>query len=193
MTAKKTMWLALLLAAPAAAFAQMTAEQVVRQVEKNEVYSTSTSSGKLLITNRFGTKTKTFTSATQGADKLLIEFTNKEEQGQKILRLGDQIYVYYPRSNSVVRMQGGALKDSIFGSDFTYEDLTGEKSILDLYRVEFAQPAAETVDGVACYHLKLTGKVPVAYPFKELWVETGRFVTRKAVFYSLTNQPLKQM
>ena len=193
MTMKRSILLALLIVLPAAAFAQITAEEVVRRVEKNELYSSSKSAGKLLITNQFGTKTKTFTAATQGTDKLLLEFTNKEERGQKILRLNDQIFVYYPRSNSVVRLQGGALKDSIFGSDFTYEDLTGEKSILDLYKVEFAQPNPETVDGVRCYHLMLTGIVPVAYPYKELWVETARFVTRKAVYYSLTREPLKEM
>ncbi|MBN2352816.1 MAG: outer membrane lipoprotein-sorting protein [Spirochaetales bacterium] len=193
MTIKRSIWLALLVVLPATVFAQMTAEEVVRRLEKNEVYTSSKSSGKLLITNQFGTKTKTFTAASQGAEKLLLEFTNKEERGQKILRLNDQIFVYYPRSNSVVSMQGGALKDSIFGSDFTYEDLTGEKSILNLYKVEFAQPSTETVDGVQCYHLRLTGITSVAYPFQELWVETARLVRRKAVFFSLTREPLKEM
>jgi outer membrane lipoprotein-sorting protein len=182
-----------LIALPLFAFAQMKAEEIIKLMEKNEVHSTSKISGKLLITNRFGTKTKTFNAATQGNDKTLIEFTNKEERGQKILRLKDEIYVYYPKSNGVVRLQGGALKESIFGSDLTYEDLTGEKGLLDLYTVEFATAGTEAVDGTPCYHLKLTGKAAVAYPFQELWVEASRFVTRKAVYFSLTNQPLKEM
>jgi outer membrane lipoprotein-sorting protein len=182
-----------LLAVPVSVFAQMKADEVIRLMEKNEVHSTAKSTGQLLITNRFGTKTKTFNVVSQGNDKMLLEFTNKEERGQKILRLTDEIYVYYPKSNGVVRLQGGALKESIFGSDLTYEDLTGEKGILDLYKVEFADEGPVTVDGTPCYHLKLTGIVPVAYPFQELWVETTRFVTRKAIYFSLTNKPLKQM
>jgi outer membrane lipoprotein-sorting protein len=190
---KKTVFIALFAALPLLAFAQLKAEDVVRRLEQNQVHGTAKSSGRLLITNQFGTRTKTFNVWSEGADKLLLEFTNKEERGQKLLRLKDEIYVYYPRSNSVVRIQGGALKDSIFGSDFTYEDLTGEKGILDLYKVEFADPPTETIGGKACYHLKLTGIASVAYPFQELWVETDRFVTRKAVYYSLTREPLKTL
>jgi hypothetical protein len=193
MSLKKSMLTALLIALPLLGFGQMKAEDVVRQLEKNQVHTASKSSGKLLITNQFGTRIKTFTTAAQGSDKLLLEFTNKEERGQKILRLENEIYVYYPKSNSVVRLQGGALKDSIFGSDYTYEDLTGEKGLLDLYKVEFAQPATEPIDGVPCYHLKLSGLAPVAYPFQELWVETARFVTRQAIYFSLTSAPLKKL
>jgi hypothetical protein len=193
MSLKKSMFTALLIGAPLLGFSQMKAENVVRQLEKNQVHTTSQSAGKLLITNQFGTRTKTFTTSAQGTGKLLLEFTNKEERGQKILRLENEIYVYYPKSNSVVRLQGGALKDSIFGSDYTYEDLTGEKGLLDLYKVEFAEPATEPIDSVPCYHLKLSGIAPVAYPFQELWVETARFVTRQAIYFSLTNAPLKKL
>lgn len=190
---KKITIITLLLCLPALAFAQMTAEQVIKAMEKNEVHSTAKSTGQLLITNRFGTRTKTFNAVSQGEDKMLLEFTNKEERGQKILRLKDEIYVYYPKSNGVVRLQGGALKESIFGSDFTYEDLTGGKGILDLYQVEFASAGTVDVEGTACYHLKLSGITTVAYPFQELWVDAARFVTRKAVYFSLAKKPLKEM
>jgi hypothetical protein len=39
----------------------------------------------------------------------------------------------------------------------------------------------------------LTGVEPVAYPFQELWVDAELFVTRRAIYYSLTKKPLKQM
>lgn len=183
----------LILLAPVVLFAQISAEEVIRRMEKNQVHATAKSSGRLVITNRFGSKVKIFNVVTAGDDKMLLEFTNKEERGQKILRLGDEIYIYYPKAEAVVRLQGGALKESIFGSDFTYEDLTGEKGILELYRVEFASAGTVMLDGVSCYHLKLTGIVPVAYPFQELWVDAARFVMKKAVYYSLTNVALKEM
>jgi hypothetical protein len=159
--------LIIFLALPAIGFAQLTAEDIIRRLEKNEVHTTSKSTGRIVITNRFGVKTKTFAAVSQGNDKMLIEFTNKEERGQKILRLTDELYVYYPKSNGVVRLQGGALKESIFGSDMTYEDLTGEQGLLDLYQVEFASAGLESLDGIPCHHLLLHGKAPVAYPFQE--------------------------
>ncbi|HEQ71968.1 MAG TPA: outer membrane lipoprotein-sorting protein [Spirochaetia bacterium] len=197
MKTKKNMILRLTIAivvlVPALIFAAMTAEEVIRKMEKNQVHQTATSTGRLVITNRFGTKVKTFNVWTEGSDKMLIEFTNKEERGQKILRLADEIYVYYPKAEGVVRLQGGALKESIFGSDFTYEDLTGEKGFLDLYTVAFAASGTVEVEGVSCWHLKLSGKKPVAYPFQELWVDAEKFVMRKAVYYALNNTALKEL
>ena len=183
----------ILVCVPVFLFAQVAPEEVIRLMEKNQVHATAKSTGRLVITNRFGTKVKTFNVVTEGSDKMLLEFTNKEERGQKILRLKDEIYVYYPKAEGVVRLQGGALKESIFGSDFTYEDLTGEKGILELYRVEFVSAGTVILDGVPCYHLKLSGIAAVAYPFQELWVEANKFVMKKAIYYSLTNVVLKEM
>jgi hypothetical protein len=183
----------LLILTPFLLSADLSAQDIIKLMEKNQVHATSKISGKLIITNRFGVKTKTFQAVTAGDDNMLIEFTNKEERGQKILKLADEIYVYYPKSNGVVRLQGGGLKESIFGSDYTYEDLAGERGILDLYKVEFASAVPETVDGIACYHLKLSGIADVAYPFQELWVDTARFVMRKAAYYSLTHVLLKEL
>ncbi|RPJ09828.1 MAG: outer membrane lipoprotein-sorting protein [Spirochaetaceae bacterium] len=173
--------------------AQITAEEIIRRMEANQVHSTSKSAGRMIITNRYGTRTKTFTTIARGEEKLLLEFTNKEERGQKILRTGDEIYLYYPDTQVVLRLQGGALKDSIFGSDLTYEDLTGEKGMLSLYKVELMESSPVIVDNVACWHLKLIGIKSVAYPFQEIWVDSNLFVLRKAAYYSLTNVLLKEL
>lgn len=173
--------------------AQLAAEKIIELMEKNQVHNTAKFSGKLIITNRFGTKTKTFNAVSEGSTKLLIEFTNKEERGQKILRLNDEIYVYYPKAEGVMRLKGGALKDSIFGSDFSYEDLTGERDLLQAYQVELVSPDPVAVDGIACYHLRLAGRVPLAYPYQELWIEAKRFYLLKAVYFSLTKVPLKEL
>ena len=189
---RRSLWIAFI-SLPHLIFAQLTAEKIIELMEKNQVHSTAQFSGKLIIINRFGLKTKSFNVVTEGSNKLLIEFTNKEERGQKILRLNDEIYVYYPKAEGVMRLKGGALKDSIFGSDFSYEDLTGERNLLQLYQVELVSPELVFLDGVACYHLRLTGRSPVAYPYQELWIEAKRFYLLKAVYYSLTMAPMKEL
>jgi outer membrane lipoprotein-sorting protein len=176
-----------------AVFAQLTAEQIIKRMEKNQVHDTSKGSGSMEIVDQFGTRTKTFTSISAGEDNMILEFTNPEEQGQKILRLEDEIYLYFPDAEEVIRLQGGALKDSVMGSDFSYEDLTGEKGILSSYKVELLQPSLVDVDGVKCYHLMLTGIKNVAYPQQELWVDAELFVPRKAHYFSLSGRLLKEM
>jgi len=184
---------AFMFAAVFQAHAEVSAEEIVRRMEANQVHNTSASAGRMIITNKYGTRTKTFTSVARGEDKLLLEFTNKEERGQKILRTADEIYLYYPDTQVVLRLQGGALKDSIFGSDLTYEDLTGEKGMLSLYKAELAEPAPVMLDGIACWHLKLTGIKNTAYPYQQIWVDASLFVLRKAAYYSLSNVLLKEL
>jgi outer membrane lipoprotein-sorting protein len=182
--------LAVLLAA-ASAYA-IDAAEVIRRMEANQVHTTAASEGRIVITDSFGSRTKTFRAFSAGTDKMLVEFTNPEEAGQKILRTGGDLFLYFPEAEEVIRLQGSALRDSVMGSDFSYEDFTGEKGLLDLYSVEIE--GTEPLDGRPCYVLALTGKKKdVAYPRQRMWVGSELFVVRKASSFSLSGRPLKEM
>jgi outer membrane lipoprotein-sorting protein len=182
---------------PGLMFAELTAAEVIKKVEYNQVHDTAKSTGTMIITNRFGTQTKTFEAVTKGEDDMLITFTNVEERGQKILRLKDEIYLYFPDAEGLLRLQGGALKESVMGSSFSYEDLTGEKGLLSLYDVSFIDPAPvkTEIEGKThlCYHLRLKGKQSVAYPEQELWIDSELFVVRRALYKSLSGRVLKEL
>jgi outer membrane lipoprotein-sorting protein len=166
--------------------------EIIRRMEANQVHSSAQYEGSIAITDGFGSRTMTFKAFSQGEDKMLIEFTNPEEAGQKILRVGDEIYLYFPEAEEVIRLQGSALKDSMMGSDFSYEDFTGEKGLLDLYSVE--QEGNEVVDGRDCFVLKLTGrKKDIAYPLQRMWIDAELFVVRKASYFALSGRLLKEM
>ena len=112
-----------------------SAEEIVRRMQSNQVYETSRMRGRMTVTDRFGTKVTTFISYSRGSEDALIEFTSTEEKGQKILRTRDEIYIFYPGAEELIRLQGAAFRDAVLGSDMSYEDLTGGKSILELYEV----------------------------------------------------------
>ena len=167
-------------------------QEIVRRMEANQVHRTARFEGSFSITDVFGARTKTFKAWSQGRDKMLIEFTNPEEAGQKILRNSDDIYLYFPEAEEVIHLQGSALKDSVMGSDFSYEDLTGEKGLLDLYSVE--SEGIQSVDGRQCFVLKLTGKKKdIAYPMQRMWVDSELFVVRRTAAFSLSGKALKEM
>lgn len=170
----------------------LTGEEIVQRMEANQVHRTSESRGSIVITDRFGTRTKTYIAYTEGEDKTLLEFTNPEESGQKILSIDDEIYLYFPEAEEIIHLQGSALKDSVMGSDFSYEDLTGGRDLLDDYRVELK--GTESVDGHDCYKLHLEAKTRnVIYPIQDVWVDSSMYVYRKVIMYSLKNRALKEM
>jgi outer membrane lipoprotein-sorting protein len=161
-------------------------------MEENQVHKTSEMEGSFMITDSFGKRVKTFKAFSMGTDKMLVEFTNPEESGQKILRLSDEIYLYYPEAEEIIHLQGSGLKDSVMGSDLSYEDFTGEKGLLNLYSVELE--GTESVDGQECFVLKLTAKKKqIAYAQERMWVDSGLFVVRKAEYYSVSGKPVKEM
>src|SRR5512136_2172981 len=164
-----------LLAAPALMAADLTAEDIVARLQANQVFTTSRMQGVMTVTDRFGTKETRFTSYSRGDAEALIEFTSTEEKGQKILRLKDEIYLYFPDAEEVIRLQGAALKDSVMGSDFSYEDLTGEKSLL----------GSEQAGGREQFVLELKAKGRgVAYPLQKLWVDAEEYLPLRGEYFA---------
>ena len=184
--------LSLLLLTGAVPLVAVIGAEVIRKMERNERHSSMHSTGSLEISDRFGIRTKTFISTAVGDDRALLEFTNPEEAGQKILRLDGEIYLYFPEAEEVIHLQAAALRDSVVGSDFSYEDMTAEGSLLDDYEVELE--GTEPIDGHDCHRLRLTAtRRDVVYPIQTMWIDAELFVTRRTEQFSRNGRPLKQM
>ncbi|MFP4153050.1 MAG: outer membrane lipoprotein-sorting protein [Alkalispirochaeta sp.] len=168
----------------------LTAEEIITRLEENRTYETSRAELTMVIRDRFGERESTMIAWSRGADEALIEFTSTAERGQKVLRTADEIYLYYPDAAELVRLQGAALRESMLGSDVSYEDLTGGKSILDTYDVEFVD--TEEIDGYDTYEVTLEARRGnVAYPKQTMWIDTELFMTRRSEQYALSGRLLK--
>lgn len=170
----------------------ITGEEIVRTIDKQTTFDTSYSTGSIQTTDRFGTKTSTFKAWSRGASDSLIEFTSIAERGQKILRTTGSLYLFYPDAEEVIRMQGAALRQSVLGSDLSYEDMTEEKNTLDDYDVTLLSD--EAVNGHDCYVVMLKAKTKsVAYPQQKLWVDKQTYVVWKAEYSTAQGRLLKTM
>jgi len=170
----------------------ISAEDVVKKLEKNTVIKTAWTDGCLIIHDRFGTKKTTFISYSRGVDTVLIEFTSVEEEGMKILRTSNEIYLFYPEAEELIRMQGAALKESVLGSDMSYEDMTGGKSLLQSYRVTLE--GIEEVDGAPCYKVSLEAKSRDVPYYKEImWIDRELFIYRQIHKFSRSGKLLKEI
>ena len=189
----KKLVLALLIAAavPASLMA-VSAEDVIKKMEKNTVVKTARTEGSLIVNDRFGTKTSSFISFSRGSDSMLIEFTSVEEEGMKILRTQDEIYLFYPDAEELIRMQGSALKESVMGSDMSYEDMTGGKSLLRSYSVTLE--GTEEIAGEPCYRVSMTAKSRnVPYYKQVMWIDKKLFIYRQVHKFSRSGKLLKEI
>lgn len=183
--------LAMMALSSASAWSQ-SAEEVIRRMEANQTHGTSYIEGRMIVRDRFGSRTSSFEMYSEGEENVLVEFTSAAEAGQKVLRTQDEIYLFYPDAAELIRLQGAALRESMLGSDVSYEDMTGNRGILDTYRATLA--GRETVRGFDCFvvDLEATSR-DVAYPRQKVWVDSELFVMRRSEQYALSGRLLKEI
>jgi outer membrane lipoprotein-sorting protein len=169
----------------------LTAEEIIDRMEENQTHETGIYEGEMIITDRFGDRRSSFKVWAQGTEYTLIEFTSREEAGQKVLRTENEIYLYYPDAAETIRLQGAALRESMLGSDVSYEDMTGGKGLRDSY--SFTLLEEERVDGRDCYQIEMNAKSRnVAYPKQIIWVDKEQFVMRRSHQFALSGRLLKE-
>ena len=182
----------LMIAIAATTLSAVTVEQIVRNMDALETFGTSYSEGEIVTTDRFGTKSSSFKAWSRGAHDSLIEFTSVAERGQKILRTKGELYLFYPDAEELIRLQGAALRQSMLGSDISYEDMTGEKDTLSQYNVKLLRD--EVFNGRTCHVLQFDAKTrTVAYPRQVVWVDAKTYMVWKGEFSTQAGRLLKEM
>lgn len=177
----------------AAAGAQsLSADEILTRVDKGQTFDTMRSLGTMTITDSLGSRKTEFINNARGKDDSFMEFTSAAEKGQKILRNSKELYLFFPESEEITRLQGSALRQNMAGSDISYEDLTGNRNRKDNYTATLAED--ETVDGRSCFHLLLeANKKNIAYPKQEIWVDKENYLPVCIKNYALSGKELKEI
>ena len=170
----------------------ISAEDIVREMDSKQSFTTMKVTGSMITNDRFGTKVSDFISWSRGNDEFLIEFTSAAELGQKVLRTASELYLYYPDAEEIIRLQGAALRQSMLGSDISYEDMTEGNDTLSKYEVVLT--GEESVGGEVCYVIEMTAKSrDVAYPKQIVWIIKKSLVPQQVQYFSKSGKLLKDM
>jgi outer membrane lipoprotein-sorting protein len=185
-------WVSVLLFVFAAAngFAQ-TAAELLAKIDRNEVYDTISYDGQMIIDYNGKRFVKTMKVWARGNNDSFIEFTNREDAGTKYLKKDKRLSVYSPDTEEVMLISGHMLKESMMGSDLSYEDTIENETLSARYTPVLA--GSDTVDGKECWALDLTAKSRLeSYPKQKLWVEktTGDLVRYE--LFALSGAKLKE-
>lgn len=170
--------------------ASPSAESILARLDSNESYRSISYSGRMEITIGGETRYKTMDSVALGADKAFTEFTNPEDRGTRYLKLGKDLWIYFPKEQDSVKISGHLLQEGMMGSDVSYQDALESQDFLAKYAA--ALKGREAVEGRDCYLIELSAKVPTAvYDRRVLWIDAERFVTMKAEMYAKSGKLLK--
>lgn len=174
------------------ALSAMTAEEIIRKRDHNEYINTAKAESEMIIVSGNRSITKTMVSYVEGDNGLTV-FTNPRDRDTKFLKRGDDLWMFFPEAEDLVKISGHMLNQGMMGSDFSYQDIMESDKLTDLYRFELL--GEETLDGRSCYVLEgiaVEGK-KVSYYRRKSWVDKERFVGLKEELYAQSGRLMKVM
>ena len=183
---------ALAAALPMALFAQQpSAAELLARIDNNEIYDTLSYEGEMIVNFQGRRYVKTMKVWAKGSALSFIEFTNAEDSGTKYLKRDGRLYFYSPDTEEVILISGHMLKESMMGSDMSYEDTIDNDTLSARYTPRLA--GEESVDGKACWVLELSAKKKTeSYPTQKIWVEKATGDMVRSEQYALSGTKLKE-
>lgn len=170
---------------------KLSGEEIMRRVDANNVFDSASYSAIMEIDLGRRVLTKELTVLVEGSEKAFIEFVNPEDQGTRYLKIGKDLWMYFPTEQETVKISGHLLKEGMMGSDVSYEDALESEELTQKYTITVS--GTERVNDRLCYILELKAKSrDVPYDAQKLWVDGERFVNLKAQMYAKSGKMLKE-
>jgi outer membrane lipoprotein-sorting protein len=160
-------------------------------VDNNEIYTTIEYEGEIIIENANRRYVKTMKAWGRGNTHSFIEFTNPEDRGTKYLKRDGRLYVYSPDTEEVMLISGHMLKESMMGSDMSYEDTLNNETLTSRYDPSIA--GSKTVNGRDSWILKKKKKKRTeSYPSRKLWIDKENGDLLRYELFALSGVKLKE-
>ena len=174
-----------------AAAAEMTAEEIINKRDDNEYFDTAQMSAEMIIVSGSRKIIKTMDALTDKKNSL-VEFTNSQDRGTKFLKRENDLWMFFPDAEEIIKISGHMLNQGMMGSDFSYQDVMEADKLTDLYDFEIIKE--EEYEGRPCYVLEGVARegVKVSYYRRVSWIDKERFIGLKEELYAQSGRILKE-
>ena len=108
-----------------------------------------------------------------------------------MLKLGDKLWTYTPEPHDrIIAISGHLLKQSVMGSDLSYEDMMSNDSLEEDYTAVVIDE--ENVGERPCFVLELTAnRSDVSYAKRRIWVDSERWLAIRSHLMAKSGKLLK--
>ena len=173
-------------------FSQSNADEILKKVEKNMSSDNRIFESAMTIHGSRNSRTITSRTYSVGDKQSFTEYLSPaREQGTKMLKLENQLWIYSPSTDRTIQISGHMLRQSVMGSDLSYEDMMDDRKLTDVYTAKVT--GNEVIDNRNTYKLELTARVSdVAYHSRKMWIDIERFVPLKEELFAKSGQLLKR-
>jgi len=170
-----------------------SAKEIIEKVDKNMSAESRIFTSKMVIHNPRNTRTIESKTWSIGEKKSYSEYLSPpREQGTKMLKLEDQLWIFSPSTDRIIQISGHMLRQSVMGSDLSYEDMMEDPHLLNHYTGKI--DGEEKLNDRICWVISLTANTPdIAYQSQKVWVDKDRFIPLKKELYAKSGILLKKM
>lgn len=170
----------------------LTGKEILERMDENTSYNTIIYEAEMTIISGNQKRTKSMEVKARGREDAITRFTNKEDRGTKYLKLGEDLWIYFPEENDTVKISGHMLKEGMMGSDVSYEDALEMSNRYEDYTIE--RKGDTQFKGRDCYVVELTAKTrDASYYRRRVFVDKETFVGIKEEMYAKSGKKLKTM
>src|SRR6056297_1629901 len=133
---------------------QPDADKILEKVDANMSSENRIFESTMTIHGRRNSRTITSKTYTVGDKKSFTEYLSPaRERGTKMLKLDDQLWIYSPSTDRTIKISGHMLRQSVMGSDLSYEDMMSDTELQELYNAEVI--GEEEINGRQTWMLEL--------------------------------------
>ena len=173
--------------------ASQSAEEILRKVDENMYADAVEMISTMKIYGERAERTLKAKTYSMGREKSLTEFLDPpRENGVKMLKIDDDLWTFYPKADRIVKISGHMLRQSLMGSDLSYEDMMEDEKLYESYDAEIL--GSEPIDGRACHVMQLVAKREnQTYQLRKLWVDKEHFLPLQEELYAKGGKLLKRI
>lgn len=175
-------------------FAQYpSGEEILNRIDDNLSSKNRVITSKMIIHGSRGDRTIESKSWGEGDTKAFTEYLSPpREAGTKMLKLEDQLWIYSPSTDRTIQISGHMLRQSVMGSDLSYEDMMDDSKLIEDYYA--AVIGEEVIEDRNCWVLELNAKnADVSYQIRKIWVDRERYIPLREELYAKSGKLLKRM
>ena len=165
--------------------------RIIKLVDDNMISQTQIIESEMIVYGKRKSRTIRSKGFSSGEFKNFTEYLSPErEKGTKMLKLEDRLWIYSPTTDRIIQISGHLLRQSVMGSDLSYEDMMEERKLSLIYNCNII--GSEVLDSRDTWKIELTAKNDdVSYFRRIIWIDKLRYVPLRSDLFAKSGQLLK--
>ena len=169
----------------------MTVQDIIKAMDDNLNAKSRILTSRMIVHGRRSSRTIESRNWVVGIDQAFTEYLSPpREAGTKMLKLGDKLWTYSPQTDRVIQISGHMLRQSVMGSDMSYNDMMEDRPMEELYQATLE--GSVMIDGRDHWIMFLEAKVKgLSYPKRRAWIDKEYLLPMKEELYAKSGKLLK--